>query len=187
MARTLTHQIPLGFIAPDFFLLNPRDGKYYRYADVRGNKGTVVVFMCNHCPFVVHILDELLAVARDFTARGIGFVFINANDVVAYPADHPDLMKTLADTHNFPCAYLFDETQEVAKAYDAACTPDFNVFDANDRCVYRGQFDAARPGNEHPVTGRDLRSALQRVVAGERPNEADQIPSMGCNIKWKPE
>ncbi len=187
MARTLTHQIPLGFIAPEFFLLNPRDGKHYRFADVRGSKGTVVVFMCNHCPFVVHILDGLLSVAREYSKQDIGFVFINSNDVAAYPADHPDLMKTLAESHDFPCAYLFDETQAVAKAYDAACTPDFNVFDASDRCVYRGQFDAARPGNGQPVTGADLRQALQCLVAGEQPDEANQIPSMGCNIKWKSE
>lgn len=185
MARTLTHQIPLGFIASDFLLLNPRDKRQYSFADVRGNKGTVVVFMCNHCPFVVHILKGLLQVTHDYISEDIGFVFINSNDVEAYPVDRPELMKTLAEDHDFPCPYLFDETQAVAKAYDAACTPDFNVFDANNRCVYRGQFDAARPGNDQPVTGNDLRKVLDLLLKGEKPNATNQIPSMGCNIKWK--
>jgi peroxiredoxin len=185
MARTLTNQIPLGFIAPEFLLPDTVSGLTYRYADLRGTHGTVVVFICNHCPFVIHIIDELVKVANDYGNRGIGFIAISANDVTNYPDDHPDKMKTFALEHGFTFPYLYDEPQEVARAYDAACTPDFNVFDASDRCVYRGQFDGARPGNEVPVTGMDLRNALDVLLRGETPPADGQLPSVGCNIKWK--
>ena len=142
------------------------------------------MFICNHCPFVVHIREELVKLANDYQSKGIGFVAISSNDVVKYPDDAPEKMKILAEDVNFPFPYLYDESQEVAKAYEAACTPDFNVFDWHDRCVYRGQLDDSRPGNEIPVTGKDLRNVLEGLLQGQ--NEfPNQIPSVGCNIKWK--
>jgi peroxiredoxin len=185
MARTLTHHIPLGFTAPPFELPDVVSAKLTAFNDVKGEAGTVVVFMCNHCPFVVHILNRFIDVAHEYLPKGIGFVAISSNDVVNYPADHPDKMRELALTMGFPFAYLYDEDQSVARAYDAACTPDFNVFDADDRCVYRGQFDASRPGNDHPVTGADLAAVLDQLLRGAHPSPENQIPSMGCNIKWK--
>lgn len=185
MARTLTHQIPLGFEAPEFRLPDTVSGEPVSFSAIRGEAGTVVVFMCNHCPFVVHILDRMIEVARTFMPQGIGFVAISSNDVVNYPDDRPEKMRELALAKGFPFRYLYDEDQSVAKAYDAACTPDFNVFDAQNRCVYRGQFDAARPGNDQPVTGADLAKVLSQLLRGEHPSPENQIPSMGCNIKWK--
>lgn len=185
MARTPTHIIPLGFQAPLFELPDTVSGKTLSFNDVKGEKGTVVVFMCNHCPFVIHILDEMVNVAHHYLDQGIGFVAISSNDVANYPQDHPDLMRKLAEEKGFRFPYLYDESQEVAKAYDAACTPDFNVFNADGRCVYRGQFDAARPGNEVPVTGKDMRETLDFLLRGESPPADGQIPSLGCNIKWK--
>lgn len=185
MARTYTHHIPLGFTAPSFHLPDTLSGTAKGYTDVRGEKATVVVFMCNHCPFVVHILDRLLEQARTYIPKGIGFVAISANDVANYPDDHPDKMRELALQKAFPFPYLYDEDQTVAKAYDAACTPDFSVFDANDRCVYRGRFDASTPGNDHPVTGADLQNVLDQLLRGEHPSPDNQLPSLGCNIKWK--
>jgi peroxiredoxin len=183
MARTPTVTIPLGFRAPDFRLLEPMTGKMISLNDVSGRSGTVVLFICNHCPFVVHVRGELIRVANDFRSQGIGFVAISANDVASYPDDSPELMAELAKS--FPFRYLFDETQEVAKAYTASCTPDINVFNAQMHCVYRGQLDGSRPGNSIPCDGRDLRAALSALVA-ERPVPTDQVPSIGCNIKWKP-
>ena len=184
MARTLTTQIPLGFDAPYFELPEPLSGKIISLNDIKGTKGTLVMFICNHCPFVKHVMDELVKIGFDYMDKGIGIVAINSNDVENYPDDHPDKMKELAESLNMPYPYLFDETQEVANAYDAACTPDFNIFDAEGKCVYRGQLDGARPGNDIPVTGVDLRKALDQVVNGEKVPE-DQMPSIGCNIKWK--
>ena len=152
--------------------------------DIKGEKGTLVIFMCNHCPFVKHVLHELVKIGYDYMPKGIGVVAINSNDVENYPDDHPDRMKELALSLKFPYPYLFDETQKVAKLYDAACTPDFNLFDTNGKCVYRGQLDGARPGNDIPVTGTDLRAAMDLVVEG-KPVSEDQTPSVGCNIKWK--
>lgn len=177
--------IPLGFKAPDFSLPDVVSGEHKTFNDLRGQHGTVVVFMCNHCPFVVHILDRLLDVGRAYLPKGIGFVAISANDVANYPDDSPEQMRELARTKNFPFAYLYDESQAVAKAYDAACTPDFSVFNADGLCVYRGQFDGARPGNGVAVTGEDLAAALDLLVKGETPPADGQIPSLGCNIKWK--
>ncbi len=185
MARTPTTIIPLGFQAPSFELPDSVSGKTLSFNDVKGEKGTVVVFMCNHCPFVIHILDELVKVAHQFLDHGIGFVAISSNDVANYPQDHPDLMRKLAQEKGFRFPYLYDESQEVARAYDAACTPDFNVFDKHDRCVYRGQFDASRPGNQEAVTGTDLRQTLDTLLKGGTPPADGQIPSVGCNIKWK--
>jgi peroxiredoxin len=184
MARTPTKQIPLGFDAPDFNLPEPLTGRMVSLGDIKGPKGTLVMFICNHCPFVKHVLDELVKIGNDYMDKGIGMVAINSNDVENYPDDHPDRMKELAAAIKLPFPYLFDETQEVAKAYDAACTPDFDLFDANGKCVYRGQLDGSRPGNDTPVTGKDLRIALDLVLNG-RPVPEDQLPSIGCNIKWK--
>lgn len=185
MARTLTTEIPLGFKAPDFTLPEPLSGREVSYADIRGEKGTVVMFICNHCPYVIHIREELVRVANDYLGKGIGFVAISSNDIKNYPDDHPIHMAELARKLTFPFSYLYDESQSVARAFDAACTPDFSVFDANDRCVYRGEFDGSRPGNEVPVTGESLRAALDLLVAGKEVPAERQRPSMGCNIKWK--
>lgn len=185
MAATPTTSIPLGFEAPDFALPECRSGNVLTPAQTFGEKGTVVVFMCNHCPFVVHLLDEMVTLANAYLQKGFGFVAISSNDVVNYPQDDVPHMASLATIQGFEFPYLFDETQSVAKAYDAACTPDFSVFDANHKAVYRGQFDGSRPGNNTPVTGKDLRQVLDLLDAGQPVPEQGQTPSIGCNIKWK--
>lgn len=184
MALTETTPLPLGFKAPDFLLLNVRTNAFQCLEDLRGQKLTVVMFICNHCPYVVHVRQELIRLVNDYSGKGVGFIAISANDPVKYPADAPDKMRALADELNFPFPYLFDEDQSVAMAYHAACTPDFNVFDAAMRCVYRGRFDASSPGNDLPVTGTDLRSALDAALQGDGPLN-EQWPSLGCNIKWR--
>ena len=184
MARTPSVQLELGYKAPDFQLPNIVAQNSVSFSDVKGEHGTVVMFICNHCPFVVHVMDELIRIGNDFKDRGIGFVAISSNDVVNYPDDSPQKMKQLAISKQFPFPYLYDETQEVAKAYFAACTPDFSVFDANDLCVYRGQLDDSRPGNSEPVNGKDLIRVLELLVASET-IPTNQKPSLGCNIKWK--
>lgn len=184
MSLTPTTKIPLGFIMPEFVLPDAISNTEVSSNDVKGDKGTLVMFICNHCPFVQHVIHELVRIGYDYRDKGIGVVAINSNDVVNYPEDQPDKMKELALLLQFPFPYLFDESQEVAKAYDAACTPDFNLFDTNGKCVYRGQLDDSRPGNNKPVTGKDLRAALELVLAGKKVPEK-QIPSTGCNIKWK--
>jgi peroxiredoxin len=176
--------LPLGTRAPDFSLPNV-DGRLVDFAAAAGPRGTVVMFICNHCPFVKHVADQLAALGRDVLPQGVGVVAISANDVGTHPADSPEQMVREAEERGYPFPYLYDDTQEVAKAYRAACTPDFYLFDADRRLVYRGQLDASRPGNDVPVTGGDLRAAIAAVLAG-RPVAADQIPSIGCNIKWKP-
>lgn len=176
--------IPLGTLAPSFRLLEPRTNQWRSLDDLISSKGTVIIFMCNHCPYVKHILPALLAVARDYIPKGIAFVGINSNDPVAYPEDSPDEMKRLAEAMDFPFPYLFDETQEVARQYSATCTPDLFVFDSERRLVYRGQFDASRPSNDIPPTGADLRNALDALLAG-RPIPPEQRPSVGCSIKWR--
>lgn len=184
MVRTPSTMLPLGTIAPDFSLPNV-DGRILSLADVAGPRGTVVMFICNHCPFVKHVADELARLGRDELPRGIGFAAISSNDVASHPADSPEQMIHEAEERGYPFPYLYDETQEVAKAYHAACTPDFYLFDGGRRLVYRGQLDASRPGSGVPVTGSDLRGAIDALVAG-RPPVAEQTPSLGCNIKWKP-
>lgn len=184
MARTPTTEIPLGFKAPDFNLPDVVSHKQLNLSGLKGEKGTVVMFICNHCPFVVHVRQEILNIARTYLPKGIGFVVISANDAENYPDDSPEKMAELAVKENFPFPYLYDETQEVAKAYAAACTPDFSVFDDSLICVYRGQMDDSRPGNDAPVNGKDLREALDCLLAG-KPLPEVQKPSLGCNIKWK--
>jgi peroxiredoxin len=185
MAATETLQIPLGFTAPEFHLPDTVSGKHYTFSNLKGPKATVVMFICNHCPYVIHIKGELVKLAKDYMPRGIHFIAISSNDVEKYPADAPELMKKFAEENGFPFPYLYDETQSVAKAYFAACTPDFSVFDAENNCVYRGQLDNSRPKNDNPVTGKDMREALDAILSGVPVNPL-QIPSIGCNIKWKP-
>ena len=184
MAATETTKRALGFKASDFNLPDTVSGNQYTLDDLRGEKATVVMFICNHCPFVIHVNEQLVALANDYKERGIGFVAISSNDVVNYPADHPDLMKTHAIENKYPFPYLYDESQDVAKAYDAACTPDFSIFDAELTCVYRGQLDDSRPKSDVPVTGKDIRNALDAILDGQSVSSV-QYPSLGCNIKWK--
>jgi peroxiredoxin len=176
--------LPLGTVAPDFSLPDTA-GRTVSRADFAGRPALLVMFICNHCPYVVHLRAGLARLGADFQARGAGVVAINANDPGRYPADRPELMAEEVRVAGYTFPYLFDATQAVARAYRAACTPDFFLFDATGRLAYRGQFDDSRPGNEVPVTGRDLRAALEAVLAGQKPS-AQQKPSMGCNIKWLP-
>ena len=185
MAKTPTTNIPLGFEAPSFTLLDVSSEAMVNSEEMFANGPTVVVFMCNHCPFVVHILEAFVAFAAECRDRGVNVVAISSNDVVNYPQDDVPLMKDLAETHRFTFPYLYDSTQDVARAYDAACTPDFSVFDANRICVYRGQFDGARPGNDVPVTGEDLRRVVDLLLQGRPVPAEGQRPSIGCNIKWR--
>ena len=184
MVRTPSTMLPLGTTAPNFSLPNV-DGRILGLDDVAGERGTVVMFICNHCPFVKHVADQLAQLGRDYAPLGIGFVAISANDVSGHPADSPEQMIHEAEARGYPFAYLYDETQDVARDYRAACTPDFFAFDADRRLAYRGQLDGSRPGNGVALTGADLRGALDALVAGSRP-AAEQRPSLGCNIKWKP-
>ena len=176
--------LPLGTKAPDFSLYNTLSGDEVSLEQVRGIKGTVVMFICNHCPFVIHVNAELVRLAETYQKQGIGFVSISSNDVVNYPQDAPHLMKENAEKLGYPFPYLYDETQEVARAYDAACTPDFYLFNDSLSLVYRGQLDDSRPGNGIPVTGADLRRAMDQLLDGKEVSK-DQKPSIGCNIKWK--
>lgn len=184
MVKTASTMMPLGTQAPDFSLVSV-DGRTVSLSDVADAPALVVMFICNHCPFVKHIASELARFGWEYQARGVAVVAISSNDVAGYPQDSPEQMVHEAEAQGYTFPYLFDETQEVARAYRAACTPDFFVFDGQRRLVYRGQFDASRPGNGLPVTGEDLRRAVEAVLAGE-PVEAEQKPSIGCNIKWKP-
>lgn len=184
MAETLSTMLPLGTKAPNFSLLNIRTGNYEELQKLKSDKATVVFFTCNHCPYVKHILQKLLEVIKNYQNKSISFIAINSNDAEKYIADSPDKMREEAEVHGFTFPYLYDETQTVAKAYQAACTPDFFVFDKNLECVYRGRFDDSTPGNKNPVTGKDLSEALENILMGT-PVKSDQKPSVGCNIKWK--
>jgi len=184
MAVTPSTMLPLGTQMPHFALPDTR-GKTVSLADFGAAEALLVVFMCNHCPFVKHIVDDFVDLAKEYQARGVAVVGINSNDVDAYPDDRPDKMAELAEGKGFTFPYLYDATQEVAGSYRAACTPDFFLFDKERRLVYRGQMDDSRPGSDEPITGADLRAALDTVLAGE-PVGAEQKPSIGCNIKWKP-
>ncbi len=184
MARTPSNMIPLGTKAPDFKLPDTVSGQTVSLNELKGTQATVVMFICNHCPFVKHVNAGMVAMAKDYQSMGIGFIAISSNDVLNYPDDAPDLMTVNAREEGYPFPYLYDESQEVAKAYDAACTPDFYLFDRNLQLVYRGQMDDSRPGNGIPVTGKDLRAAIDTLLSGGKIN-AIQKPSIGCNIKWK--
>jgi peroxiredoxin len=184
MARTASTMLPLGTAAPQFSLINV-DGQTVSLSDFQGKPALLVAFISNHCPFVKHVAPALADLTREFQSAGVGVVAINSNDVANYPADSPEQMVREVEDRGYTFPYLFDETQEVAKAYGAACTPDFYLFDKNQKLVYRGQMDASRPDSGVPVTGQDLRRAVEAVLAG-KPVTADQKPSIGCNIKWKP-
>lgn len=182
MARTPSTMLPLGTKAPDFSLVNV-DGRTVSMKDFNGKPALVVVFLCNHCPFVKHLADPLAQFAAEYMAKGVAVVGISSNDVANYPADSPEQMVHEAEERGYSFPYLYDETQEVAKAYRAACTPDFFLFDGDRKLVYRGQFDSSRPDSGTPVTGADLRAAVDAVLAGNKPSE-EQTPNIGCNIKW---
>jgi len=182
VVKTASTMLPLGTQAPDFSLINV-DSQTVSLSDFSGKPALLVMFICNHCPFVKHIADELSALGREYQSRGAGVVAISSNDSTKYPEDSPEQMVHEAENRGYVFPYLFDEEQEVAKAYHAACTPDFYIFDGDQKLVYRGQLDDSRPGNEIPVTGSDLRAALDAVLAGQ-PVAEQQTPSIGCNIKW---
>jgi len=183
MARTASTMLPLATVAPDFSLPDT-EGNLVSAQDYREAPALLVIFMCNHCPFVKHILDGLVDLIPEYQAKGVAVVAINSNDVGSFPEDRPEMMAEVAREKGFTFPYLYDEMQEVAKAYHAACTPDFFLFDAERKLVYRGQMDDSRPGNDIAITGADLRAALDAVLAGKE-IPAEQRPSIGCNIKWK--
>ena len=183
MVKTASTMRALGERAPNFSLPNV-DGKTVSLKDFNGKPGLLVIFMCNHCPFVIHLRSALAAFGKEYQSKGLGLVGINSNDITTHPDDSPERMKVEAQTAGYTFPYLFDESQEVAQAYGAACTPDFFLFDKERRLVYRGQFDDSRPGNGKPITGADLRAACDAVLAGTAVTTR-QKPSIGCNIKWK--
>lgn len=183
MARTPSIMPPLGILAPDFELLDPL-GNQYKLDSLLGSKGILLMFICNHCPYVKHVAAELARIGEFCQEQEIGVAAIMSNDVANYPDDSPELMVTFTKEHGFTFPYLYDESQEVAKAYQAACTPDFFLFDANKRLYYRGQLDGSRPGNDVPVSGEDLYAAIEDLVLGKKAPK-NQVPSIGCNIKWK--
>ena len=184
MVKTASTMLPLGTTAPDFSLPDTQ-GRTVSLGDFAAAPGLLVIFMCNHCPFVKHIAAGLAKLTNDYQARGVAVVGINSNDVESFPDDSPAKMAEEVKVRGYKFPYLYDETQQVARAYRAACTPDFFLFDKQRKLVYRGQMDSSRPGNEIPVTGEDLRAALDAVLAG-RPVPQEQKASIGCNIKWKP-
>lgn len=184
MARTESKMLPIGTIAPSFNLKDTQSNVFLSLNKLKGRHGTVIMFICNHCPFVIHVNSELIKIAKDYTKKGISFIAISSNDTVNYPQDGPEKMAIHAKTVGYPFPYLYDETQEVAKAYDAACTPDIYLFHADLKLVYRGQLDNSRPGNGIPVTGNDLRHAINCLLENKE-NPKTQKPSIGCNIKWK--
>ncbi|MEE1962942.1 Peroxiredoxin [Flagellimonas taeanensis] len=184
MARTPSNMLPLGTKAPDFELWDTVSEKTISLKNCSGDKGTVIMFICNHCPFVIHVNPKISELAREYQAKGIRFVAISSNDVDNYPQDAPHLMKEKAKEEGYSFPYLYDETQEVARAYDAACTPDLYLFDPDLKLVYRGQLDDSRPGNGIPLSGNDLKAAMDALLAGKAIS-SEQKPSLGCNIKWK--
>ncbi|MFH6957381.1 thioredoxin family protein [Flavobacterium aquidurense] len=184
MAQTPSNNIPLGTIAPNFRLKDTNSNNEYSFDDLKGSKGTLIIFICNHCPFVLHVINEIVMIANDYRVQGIGVVAISSNNIEKYPQDSPELMTEFAFENKIDFPYLFDENQEVAKAYDAACTPDFYLFHNQDRLFYHGQLDDSRPGNGISLSGSDLRSAIDAIIYNRSLKES-QKPSIGCNIKWK--
>lgn len=184
MSRTESAMLALGTPAPHFALKDVRDGRVHSTQSLMGPKGLLVMFICCHCPYVKHVEQQLAQLGLDYRESGLGIVAISSNDAENYPDDAPSSLAQQALKLGFVFPYLYDETQEVARAFDAMCTPDFFLFDGSDKLVYRGQLDSSRPANDVPVTGRDLRAAIKALLAGE-PVGADQHPSIGCNIKWK--
>jgi len=184
MSLTSSNTIKLGMEAPNFKLMDSITDHLVTLNDVKGELGTLIMFICNHCPFVKHVNDEIVHIANEYRQLGFGFAGIMSNDVKKYPQDSPEKMKEHAAKHQYSFPYLFDGTQEIAKAYDAACTPDFYLFDAELKLIYHGQLDNSRPGNGLHSNGRDLREAMDAVLNNRKVDE-DQKPSIGCNIKWK--
>lgn len=184
MARTESKEFEIGKQAPDFTLFNTVDNQLVSLENAKGDKGTMIMFICNHCPFVIHVNEILVKLGNEYQPKGIHFIAISSNDVVNYPQDAPHLMQKVAKDLQYPFPYLYDETQEVAKAYNAACTPDFYLFDGDLKAVYHGQLDESRPGNGIPVTGKDLILAMENVL-NNKPVIEHQKPSLGCGIKWK--
>lgn len=184
MARTESNMLALGTVAPEFSLMDTVSEKTMNLHAMNGEVGTLIMFICNHCPFVIHVNPEIVKMAKEFQSKGIQFIAISSNDVEKYPEDAPHFMRIKAKAENYTFPYLYDEDQTVAKAYDAACTPDFFLFDNELKLVYRGQLDDSRPGNGSPLTGIDLRNAMENLIKGKEIS-AIQKPSIGCNIKWK--
>lgn len=184
MALTPSNMLALNTKAPNFDLLDTVSNSNKKLEEVRGKNGTVIMFICNHCPYVKHLNKGIADLAKAYTKNGVGFVGISSNNIITHPDDGPEKMKINAEENDFIFPYLYDETQEIAKAYDAACTPDFYVFDKDLKLAYRGQFDDSRPGNGKPVTGIDIKAAIDALINRE-PFVEKQIPSIGCNIKWK--
>ncbi len=184
MASALSNMLPLGTIAPGFILYDTVSGEELSLFENRGDKGTAIFFICNHCPFVIHVNSQLISIANEYSDKNISFMAISSNDVLNYPDDAPHLMRKNAEELKYPFPYLFDESQEVAKTYDAACTPDIYLFDTNLKLTYRGQLDDSRPGNGIELTGKDLRHALDCLLT-DKENTTIQKPSVGCGIKWK--
>ena len=184
MSATESNMLPLGTVAPTFSLVEPLTGKNCSLDELKSEKATLVMFICNHCPFVRHVNPQLVALALDYMPKGVSIIATSANDVESYPDDSPIKMAETAQRLGYPFPYLYDESQDVARAYHAACTPDFFLFDGEMKLVYRGQLDSSRPSNAIPVDGSDLRRAIDAVLAGKKVDER-QLPSIGCNIKWK--
>ena len=184
MANTPSNMLPLGTKAQDFSLLDTVSNSYLNLTNLKGEIATVIMFICNHCPFVIHINKKLVSIANTYAEKGITFIAISSNDIINYPQDSPEKMSLIAKKENYPFPYLFDETQEVAKAYDAACTPDFYIFNKDLELTYRGQLDDSRPKNDIAVSGKDLQHAINCLINNEE-NKKIQKPSIGCNIKWK--
>ena len=183
MSLTESCMLPLGTIAPKFNLPNAVDEKNYNLSELIGEKGTLIIFMCNHCPYVIHLIEELVETAKKYLTKKINTIAISSNSIKTHPQDGPEEMKKFSLDKNFSFPYLYDESQEIAKKYDAACTPDFYLFDKDLKLVYRGRYDDSRPGNEKVVTGKDLHSAIDHLLINKEIN-IKQYPSMGCNIKW---
>lgn len=184
MAQTPSTMLPLGTRAFPFSLPDTQSGKMMNLSQFKSDKATVIMFICNHCPYVKHMQNELVRLVKDYQARGVAFVAISSNDAVQYPDDSPQRMKEVAEQLGYPFPYLYDESQEIARKYQAACTPDFYIFNKDLLLVYRGQLDDSRPGNNIPVSGKDIRRALDNILNG-KPVEPEQRPSVGCSIKWK--
>ena len=184
MARTYSEMITLGLKIPPFTLPDTVSEEYISVENIKGINGTLIMFICNHCPFVVHVNEQLVKLATDYKDKGIGFLAISSNDVLTHPGDAPDKMKAVAEQLKYPFPYCYDESQEVARAFGAACTPDFFIYDNDNKLVYRGQLDDSRPGNGIPVTGKNIRQAFDSLIRNEKIS-TEQRPSIGCNIKWK--
>lgn len=183
MALTESSMLPLGTKAPNFHLQDTVSGNYYSLDDLKSDKATVIMFICNHCPYVIHVNPEVVRIANEYKNKGVSFIAVSSNDVEAYPEDAPDKMSIVAKVLKYPFPYLYDKRQEMARNYDAACTPDFYVFDGDLKLAYRGRLDASRPGTSVPLDGKDLRNALDCILNKEEIET--QYPSAGCNIKWK--